>query len=76
MRNILNTISHVTHGFLAGFISIYLSHGLLIALFLFTQFLIYEYIEENKLKDEMFNELREWSFGFCTGIITALISCS
>jgi hypothetical protein len=69
---LLSTLSHVLHGLIAGFITLKGWLSFAISLFLFTQFFIYEYLEETKLKDEMFHELREWSFGFVVGLVVSL----
>jgi len=60
-----SVLCHVLHGLVAGaswFISPFLS------VFLFLQFFLYEWVEETKIKDEMFYELREWAFGFIIGM--------
>jgi hypothetical protein len=44
--------------------------GYAISLFLFVQFFVYEYVEETKIHDEMFHELREWTFSFVAGLVT------
>jgi hypothetical protein len=61
----VNVLAHFFHGFIGGLLSI--SYPV-IAIFLFIQFLAYEYFEESKVKDEMYHELREWSAGYVTGL--------
>jgi len=46
--------------------------GYTLSLFLFVQFFVYEFVEETKIHDELFHELREWSFGFILGLATCL----
>lgn len=45
-----------------------LPHGLLIAFFLFLQFMIYEYVEETKIRDELYFEVQEWALGYAVGL--------
>ena len=63
-------IVHVLHGMLAGFV-FYLSA--LASIFLYIQFILYEYFEETKVRDEMYRELKEWSSGFAVGFLVSLI---
>ena len=70
MNRWLSVLCHVLHGLIAGiawFFNPFLS------VFLFAQFLLYEFVEETKIKDEMYYELREWSFGFIIGIFVSCI---
>jgi len=66
-----NWYIHLLHGLLGGFTFKPLP---LLSLFLYVQFLAYEYFEENKIQDEMFHELREWSLGFFIGLVLYYIS--
>jgi hypothetical protein len=68
----LSVLGHILHGLIAGFITLKGWLGFAVSLFLFTQFFVYEYLEETKLKDEMFHELREWSLGFIIGLVISL----
>jgi len=66
----LSSLVHFLHGFLAGFITWI---NLPLSLFLYLQFFLYEWVEERKLQDEMYSELKEWSFGFVAGFIIYLV---
>lgn len=57
---------HVLHGFLAGLVAMLWSIWL--ALFLYVQFVLYEMVEETKVRDEMYRELKEWAMGFATAV--------
>jgi len=65
----LSQLAHVLHGFLAGFI---FTLDWRVSLFLFVQFLLYEWVEESKIKDELYHEIKEWSIGFALGYLTWL----
>lgn len=65
MKRWLSVGTHGLHGAIAGALW-FLSWGL--SVFLFAQFVLYEYVEETKIRDEMFFELREWAFGFVGGL--------
>lgn len=58
------------HGLTAGFLWFV---DWKVSLFLFLQFFAYEYVEETKVKDEMYHELREWSAGFAVALVTVLL---
>lgn len=75
--NFISIISHILFGFLAGFMTGFFGwFGLAIAIFIYIQFLLYEYFEETKIKDEMYYELREFAIGFSVGLIIGLVlSC-
>jgi len=60
-------LAHFLHGALSGFLSI---KYLPVSILLYTQFFLYEYFEETKIKDEMYRELKEWSGGFITGLLS------
>jgi len=68
----LSILCHVLHGLAAGFLAPKGWLGLAVSLFLYAQFFAYEYVEETKIRDEMFHELREWSFGFIIGLVLGL----
>ena len=68
----LSILCHILHGLAAGFLVPRGWLGYAISLFLFVQFFVYEYVEESKIRDEMFHELREWSFGFIIGLVLGL----
>ncbi len=66
----LTRLSHLFFGFLSGllwFVDWKLS------VFLYVMFFIYEYVEEVKVYDEMYMELKEYSIGFTAGLITYII---
>jgi len=73
MPSKLSIICHVLHGLIAGFLAPKSWLGLAISLFLYIQFFVYEHVEETKIRDEMFFELREWSLGFIVGLLTSLL---
>lgn len=59
-------MAHFSHGFVAGIVAIFWS--LWLAVFLYVQFLLYEAVEETKVRDEMYLELKEWATGFILGV--------
>lgn len=65
-----NSTVHFLHGVLAGFLSLTF---FALSAFLFIQFFAYEYVEQSKIRDEMYFELREWSIGFILGLGIAWI---
>jgi hypothetical protein len=68
----LSILSHILHGLIAGVLAPRGWLGYAISLFLFVQFFVYELVEESKIQDEMFHELKEWSFGFIIGLVISL----
>ncbi|MFQ6011671.1 MAG: hypothetical protein ACE5KG_05820 [Nitrososphaerales archaeon] len=38
-------------------------------MFLYLTFFVYEWVEQQKAKDEMYHEMKEWAFGFVVGMI-------
>ena len=65
---------HVALGLLAGVLAGLLKwFGFALAAFIYVMFFLYEYFEERKVMDEMFYELREFTAGFCVGLIGSLI---
>jgi hypothetical protein len=66
----ISQVVHVLHGLTAGFLWFV---DWKVSLFLFLQFFAYEYVEETKVKDEMYHELREWSAGFAVALVTVLL---
>lgn len=68
--DILNVIAHLLHGFLAGLLTL---NYFYISLFLYVQFFAYEYVEETKIEDEMYKELKQWSIGYIFGLTTTII---
>lgn len=68
MREKIDIICHIVHGAIAGFATGMLEwFGLAVATFIFIQFTIYETVEESKLKDELYKELKEWTLGYVVG---------
>lgn len=64
------TFIHLFFGFLSGFFwFIDKSYSI----FLYILFFAYEYVEEVKVRDEMYKELKEFTFGFVAGSITYLL---
>jgi len=72
MPSKLSILCHIFHGLAAGFLAPKGWLGLATSLFLYAQFFLYEFVEESKIRDEMFHELREWSFGFIIGLVLGL----
>jgi hypothetical protein len=69
----LDILSHILHGCLAGFIAICFNWlGLALSVFMFLQFLTYELVEETKIKDELYLELKEWTLGFTIGLLCSI----
>ena len=66
LAKVLPTLAHLAHGFIAGFLA-WLRID--ISAFLYLQFVLYEYVEEEKIKDEMYHELKEWATGFVFGLL-------
>lgn len=60
-------VIHFLHGYFGGFTFKPLP---LLSIFLYVQFLLYEYFEESKVKDEMYHELKEWAAGFFVGLVS------
>lgn len=72
---IISLISHVTHGFMGGILTGFLGwFGFFVSIFLYVQFFVYEYFEEQKIKDELYHECKEWSIGYVLGLISSLIA--
>jgi hypothetical protein len=64
----IDDICHVMHGFIAGFTTGMLEwFGLAVAIFMFIQFTLYETVEEKRIQDELYKELKEWSLGYVAG---------
>jgi len=72
MPSKFSILCHVLHGLAAGFLALKGWLGLAVSFFLYAQFFLYEFVEETKIRDEMFHELREWSFGFIAGLVLSL----
>lgn len=66
----LTQIVHILHGMLGAIAYIF---DWKLSVFLFLQFLLYEYAEESKVKDELYRELKEWSSGFAV-VISIIIA--
>jgi len=69
-RSLKAVLAHYLHGFIAGmfwWICPWLSA------FLYVQFFLYELVEETKLKDEMYRELKEWAVGFLIGVLISFV---
>lgn len=58
--------AHITYGFSAGF---FLMDYPAFSFLNFVSFFAYEYVEETKVHDEMYHELKEWSVGFFLGMV-------
>lgn len=67
-------VAHIAHGLAAGFLTgLYEWFGLLVAAFLYIQFIAYEFVEETKIRDEMYYELKEWGGGYIVGLLLTLV---
>lgn len=74
MRRWIDITCHVLHGCLAGLLSGQLNwFGLALAVFLYIQFLMYEVVEEKKIADELYFELKEWAVGYALSLTASLI---
>ena len=61
---------HSLYGFISGllwFVDWKLS------VFLYILFFAYEYVEEEKIHDEMYHELKEYTVGFTAGLIAYIV---
>lgn len=65
------SVIHFAHGILSGAL---FWTSWIVSVFLYGQFFLYEYVEESKIKDEMYAELREWSAGFVIGLLAAYLA--
>jgi len=73
MRKKIDILCHALHGAIAGFTTSILDWlGLAIATFMFIQFTLYETVEQTKVQDELYRELKEWSSGYVVGLIAGL----
>jgi len=63
------SLVHLFFGFLSGFFW-FIDRSY--SIFLYILFFSYEYVEEVKVKDEMYKELKEFTIGFTAGSITYL----
>ena len=70
----ISLIAHILHGIFAGVLTLALSLGPFLAIFLFAQFLLYEFVEETKIKDELYYEIQEWAFGYAIGLIKIILA--
>ena len=66
IKSVLCRAAHVLHGFVSGFLSL---SNLPISVFLYAQFLTYEFVEWRIKRDKMYPELREWIAGFTVGLV-------
>ena len=66
----LSQVAHFLHGAIAGALWWV---DWKVSLFLFLQFFAYEWVEESKVKDEMYHELQEWALGFATFLSLVLL---
>jgi NhaP-type Na+/H+ and K+/H+ antiporter len=70
MNRWFSVFCHVSFGIISGFFGLV---NLPLSVFLYLQFLMYEFVEESKLKDELFYELREFSLGYLLGLLLGWI---
>jgi hypothetical protein len=74
MKDKVDSICHILHGAIAGFITGLMEwFGLAVAIFIFIQFILYEVVEEEKIRDELYRELKEWVLGYVTGLVTVIM---
>jgi hypothetical protein len=66
-------ISRVVHVILGFFVGLHILSHPVAALTLTALFLIYEYVEETKVLDEMYLEVKEFTGGYLIGLSIVLI---
>ena len=66
---LISTVTHVALGLFSGFFI--LQHPIAV-LTLIALFLIYEYVEETKVLDEMYLEVKEFTGGYLIGLSIVL----
>ncbi len=67
------SLIHLFFGFLSGFFW-FIDRSY--SVFLYILFVMYEYVEEEKIHDEMYKELKEFAIGFVAGSLTYLLCTS
>jgi hypothetical protein len=68
---LLSVATHIALGFYAGSLT-YISFPA--SVIIIVLFLIYEWVEESKVKDEMYYEVREFLTGYSAGLLFAILS--
>ncbi|GEM_PF-2516675 len=66
LKHYINKLAHYLIGFFAGIIS-YIDFRQ--SVFLYILFFCYEYVEETKIQDEMYIELKEFTIGYILGLL-------
>ena len=66
-------ISRIVHVLLGVFVGLHILSYPIAALLLTALFLIYEYVEETKVLDEMYIEVKEFTGGYLIGLSIVLI---
>jgi len=70
VRRLINKLAHYGIGLLSGFTWFY---DWKLSVFLYGLFFAYEYVEEEKIHDEMYHELKEFTIGFVVGVLASKI---
>ena len=63
-------IAHLAIGLIAG-LAWFSKGGPALAIFIAFLFFLYEFVEESKVGDELYHEIKEFTAGFVGGAITA-----
>jgi len=69
-RRLLSVGSHVALGLYAG---IFAYVHVIPSLVIVALFLIYEWVEETKIRDEMYYEVREFVLGYVVGLFIGML---
>jgi hypothetical protein len=70
-KQLLSLATHIALGFYAGSMT-YISFPASVVIIVL--FLIYEWVEESKVRDEMYYEVREFLTGYSAGLLFAVLS--
>lgn len=70
VESILDKLVHVILGFIGGLVW-WVDWKLSVMITLL--FLVYEYVEEEKIHDELYHEVKEYTFGFILALLVSLI---
>ncbi len=68
LKHYTNKLAHILIGYLSGLFSFI---DFKISVFLYILFFMYEFIEEEKIHDEMYHELKEFTIGYVIGVLMA-----
>lgn len=65
MGKVLHVLAHMAYGCLSGY---FWWVDRAAAVFVFLLFIIYEVVQQAKVKDELYHELKEFAAGFAIGL--------